>query len=566
MTTYNRFLTVLFFTACLVGCSGSALDSDSDTPSPKVLVDAGTDQSVDEQTTVTLSAQAVGQTDALTFTWSATPAITITQDDTTVGLATFIAPVATEITTYTFTIVVTDADGNTGNDSVVYQINPINALPSAVIQVTQHEGFLNNQFPAGYTVILDATASTDTDSSDINNPIASYLWQQTAGESVLEGVITQGDKLSFEAPLLAETNTITLSLTVTDEEGAEDTVTVTLSILSTQKTLPTVDAGLEHEVFSGESIMLNGQADTSVESAKPLTYTWLSDIEPVSIDNTSAAQTFAIAPAVSNATSIIFTLQVEDAFGNYAQDNITVTVLPLTLQSLNDTGVIQQATNTSFITSHQAGFPGQDGQRGQDIIYFNGMSTKAGRGAQGFDFTALDDIGDEVDDTSQQWRCVRDNITGLIWEVKDPSSTTGLHSSVHSYTWFQLDNNGGFEGDQPGSQASCSLTECNTTAYVAQVNSLGLCNFRDWRLPTYNELFSIMHLGKQTAPLIDDEYFPNTTGSLGTVVWYWTNHSSADGFTDDQAVNAWAIDFASGNDNFLNKATAGRVRLVRAGR
>jgi chitinase len=66
--------------------------------------------------------------------------------------------------------------------------------------------------------------------------------------------------------------------------------------------------------------------------------------------------------------------------------------------------------------------------------------------------------------------------------------------------------------------------------------------------------------------MIDNSYFPNTMDSLITPVWYWTRDSSADGFTNEQAQNAWTIDFASGNDNFLNKSTAGRVRLVRAGR
>jgi hypothetical protein len=41
---------------------------------------------------------------------------------------------------------------------------------------------------------------------------------------------------------------------------------------------------------------------------------------------------------------------------------------------------------------------------------------------------------------------------------------------------------------------------------------------------------------------------------------------SADGVNSDDAQNAWALDFDSGVDNFLNKSSAARVRLVRAGR
>jgi hypothetical protein len=567
MTVYNHFLTVLCLATFLVGCSGSALDSDTDTPNPNVLVNAGADQFVDEQTTLTLSAQASGQTDALTYEWSVTPNITITQDDVAVGTATFTAPTTTDILTYTFTVQVIDEDGNKGKDSVVYQVNPVNISPSAGIQVTQLEGLNTHQFPAGYEVILDGSASTDIDSLDPDNPIAAYLWQQTAGESVLTGISLQGDSLAFITPILSDANSVSITLTVTDQEGAEDVDTVTLNIQSTADTFPEVNAGISHQVFTGESINLNGMASTTVPTSEPLVFTWLNDSEKdPQIESRNALQTVAIAPAVTDTGTVTFTLRVEDAQGNIVDDSLTVTIKPLPLQPLNDTGVILQATDSQILSNYQGDYPGQDGQRGQDIIHANGLSEKAGRGEQGFDFTRLDEVGDEIDDETLSWSCVRDNITGLIWESKTDDLTTTLHSASYSYSWYQSDEDGGFDGDESGIKASCSLTNCNTENYLAEVNARGLCNFRDWRLPTHNELLSILHLGQAVAPMIDANYFPNTTDSLTAPVWYWTQDSSADGFNNGQAQNAWAIDFASGNDNFLNKSTAGRVRLVRAGR
>ncbi|MFT6990607.1 MAG: hypothetical protein ACJASL_002586 [Paraglaciecola sp.] len=571
MTAHNHFLTVSFtllvFAAFLVGCSGSSLDSDTDTPTPNVLVNAGADQSVDEQSTVTLSAQASGQSEALSYAWRASPDIIITQDDVNLGTATFTAPVATDVLSYTFTVVVTDTDGNTGSDSVLYQINPVNVSPSAFIQVSQFEALSANQFPAGYEVILDATTSSDSDSTNEDNPIAAYLWQQTAGEPVLNGISLQGDSLAFITPILTDANSVSISLTVTDQEGAEDIETVTLNIQSSADTLPQIDAGKSHQVFTGESINLNGNASTSVAASAPLAFTWLNDSEKdPQIDNLNALKTVAIAPAVTNTETVTFTLRVEDAQGNSVDDSLTVTIKPLPIQPLNDTGVILQATDSQILSGYQADYPGQDGQRGQDIIHANGLSEKAGRGDQGFDFTRLDEIGDEVDDETSSWSCVRDNITGLIWESKTGALTTTLHRNTFSYSWYLSDEDGGFDGVQSGTAASCSLTDCNTESYIVEVNSQGLCNFRDWRLPTHNELLSILHLGQTAAPMIDVDYFPNTTDSLTAPVWYWTKDSSADGFADEKAQNAWAIDFASGNDNFLNKSTAGRVRLVRAGR
>jgi chitinase len=567
MTVHNQFLTVLCLTVFLVGCSGSSLDSDTDTPGPNVLVNAGADKSVDEQTTVTLSAQASGQTDTLTYAWSASPDITIDQEDASLGTATFTAPVTNDILTYTFTVVVTDTDGNTGSDSALYQVNPVNVSPNAFIQLTQFEALSTNQFPAGYEVILDGMTSTDPDSTNEKNPIAAYLWQQTAGEPVLTGMSLQGDSLTFITPILAEANLISISLTVTDQEGAENVETVSLNIQSSADTLPVIDAGLSHQVFTGESINLNGIASTTVAASEPLVFLWLNDYEKdPQIESLNALQTVAIAPAVIGTETVTFTLRVEDAQGNSVEDSLTVTIKSQPIQPINDTGVILQATDSQIFSGFQADYPGQDGQRGQDIIHANGMSEKAGRGVLGFDFTRLDEMGDEVDDETLSWSCVRDNITGLIWESKTEVLTTTLHSSIHNYSWYESDGEDSFDGDVNGITTSCSITNCNTQDFIAEVNSQGLCNFRDWRLPTHNELLSILNFGQVSPPMIDADYFPNTTDTLTTPVLYWTQDSSADGFTNEQAQNAWAIDFASGNDNFLNKSTAGKVRLVRAGR
>ena len=231
---------------------------------------------------------------------------------------------------------------------------------------------------------------------------------------------------------------------------------------------------------------------------------------------------------------------------------------------INDTGVTLQATQSAITNQHQPDFPGQDGQRGKDIISENGLLEKAGRGEQGFDFTRLDEIGDEQDDTSQPWSCVRDNITGLVWEVK--TTDNGLHDTQHSYAWLQDENNGGLAGSIGNAGLTCTLSQCNTSAFIAAVNAAGLCNFYDWRLPTHDELLSVMHFGNATGTKIDLGYFPNTQGSNSAPLWYWSSQPSADGVADDTAQNSWALDFTTGNDNFLNKSTQAKVRLVRGGR
>lgn len=552
-----------------MACSGGSLESDTKQVQDQVLVNAGSDKTIDEESVITLNAQASGQSEELTYSWTVTPNLTITHEDNSTGSATVMAPITTEPLVYTFTATVTDAKGNRGTDQVIYTVSPINVLPTAILSVPKMVDLAVNQFPAGETIALDAAESLDPDAAANTVPIAEYLWQQTAGEPVLDGISTQGNVLSFTTPILEDENTVSITLTVTDQEGGQHSSNVDLLIQSASQTLPKVAAGISHEVFTGESINLFGVASTNIVSSQPLTYLWLNDSNTTPIiSDVSSLQTYAVAPRVSEPEDITFTLLVQDLLGNQVEDTLTVTVKPLPIQPINDTGVYQQASNTQVLTSrsHLGDFPGQDGQRGQDIIHANNMSAKAGRGEQGFDFTKLDIVGDEVDDPSQDWNCVRDNITGLIWEVKTTAVAATLHSNNHTYTWYQDEINGGFDGDITGTAASCGLAVCNTNEYLAEVNAQGLCNFRDWRIPTHEELLSIVHFGQQAAPTVDSNYFPNTTDLLTAPVWYWTQDSSADGVSINGAQNAWAIDFSSGNDNFLDKSTAAYVRLVRAGR
>lgn len=551
----------------LTACSGGSLDSDTNNSSPKVLVNVGADKSVDENSTVMLSAEAVGQTTVLTYAWRVTPNLSITQDDVNAAAATFVAPTTTKNVAYTFTLEVTDEDGNKGSDSLVYTILPVNIAPIAMIEASQVKNMPLNQYPAGVAVILDGSMSYDPDGSGSLQSVSQYLWQQTAGADVLQGISTDGDSLAFTTPVLDDNTSLTFSLTVTDAEGASAQQTITLNIQSASYTLPIVDAGLDHQVLSGETIILNGTASTSVDAAKPLTYRWLTDSElNPTIDDIQQLTTYAIAPSVETAQTMTFSLEVTDASGNVVVDAINVGVKPMLIRPLNDTGVSQQATDIQNRLTHQSAYPGQDGQRGQDIMAQVGSLEKAGQGSQGFDFTRLDAVGDEVDDTTLDWSCVRDNVTGLIWEVKLPFSDVSLHSSAHTYTWYLAELEQDPTGTQTSASASCSLTECNTTTFVTAVNEEGLCNYHDWRIPSHQELLSIVHFGRSSAPMIDVGHFPNTTENLGDPVWYWTNQSSADGTAEEVSRTAWAFDFTTGNDNFLLKSSGVHIRLVRAGR
>jgi len=564
---------VALFALTLVACGGGGGGDGTDgggSGNTNLLINAGPDATVTEGVSYTLSAEVSGGDGNYTYNWTSSPTVAITQDDTSSSTASFTAPSVNASTEYRFTVSVNDNSGNSATDFTIITVAPVNIAPVASVSVPSYSNLPANTFPGGIEVIFDGSGSSDADSA---SGIADYSWSQTSGTNVITGVDTNLSTLTITTPIANDPQTLSFELQVTDTEGATDTETVTISIQSETETLPVVDAGFSQGVFSGEVVILNGTASTSIPSAMPLVYSWeRSNNVPASntnttiraIDDDDALSTFAIAPSVDSATVVAYTLTVTDANGNSVEDTINVRIRPMPTPLMNDTGFLQQATNNALTSVQQNDFPGQDGQRGADIIEQNGLIEKAGRGKAGFDFTRLNANGDEQDASAATWSCVRDNVTGLVWEVKTDDGT--FQDKDFTYTWFSDEVNGGFEGDQTGAAATCLLAECNTSAYVAAMNAQGLCGFFDWRMPTHKELFSLMHLGIANDVAIDEDYFPNTGQVSTTPLWYWTSVPSADGVNSDDAQNAWALDFDSGVDNFLNKSTAGRVRLVRAGR
>ena len=157
---------------------------------------------------------------------------------------------------------------------------------------------------------------------------------------------------------------------------------------------------------------------------------------------------------------------------------------------LNDTG-ITACSNFHFNGDCPVeGFPRQDAQYGRDAQALAGTLQKVGGGNAGFDFTKLDSNGNPLPASATAWNCVKDNITGLIWEVKTDDG--GLRDKDNTYTWYEPDNskNGGNAGGQNG--GGCIGSSCDTFSYIQAVNAQALCGAGDWRMPNRNELLSIV--------------------------------------------------------------------------
>jgi len=176
---------------------------------------AGTDQSVNEGTLVTMdgSSSFDSNNQALTYLWTAPMGISLSSS--TVAKPTFIAPEVKADTIYTFSLVVNEGTVSSFADQVSITVKQVNKVPVANAGVDQQIN--ERQF-----ITLDATASSDGDGNALT-----YLWTAPVGITLSSNTAS---KPTFKAPEVQKDTTYTFSLVVNDHlaNSTVDQVTVTV--------------------------------------------------------------------------------------------------------------------------------------------------------------------------------------------------------------------------------------------------------------------------------------------------------------------------------------------------
>ncbi len=146
---------------------------------------------------------------------------------------------------------------------------------------------------------------------------------------------------------------------------------------------------------------------------------------------------------------------------------------------------------------------------------------------------------------------VLDNVTGLIWEVKQDNDGTQDYANPHdadnTYTWCDTnpDSNGGDQG-------TCGTND--TEEFIDALNTNNFGGHNDWRLPTLKELVTLVDYSRVN-PSIDTSFFPDTVS-----FYYWSSTTSAN-YTN----GAWLVPFDYGHVHNNPKESSYYVRAVRGG-
>jgi hypothetical protein len=293
--------------------------------------------------------------------------------------------------------------------------------------------------------------------------------------------------------------------------GAASTPPATYSISGT----------ISGAVLKGVTITLTGGLTTTTDAKGSYTFSGL------------ANGTYIVTPSVARYIFDPTSKAVSVSDATVSGTNFTATG-----QQLNDTGITAsqcfQAGSDDFVDCGSAGAIAlnntQDGMVGRDA---NVATNNNADGKLGFSFSAV------------PGGCVQDNVTGLMWEVK--TADGGLRDWSKTYTNYSTAYDPyklyGTAGDASG--------------FVIAVNASNLCGYSDWRLPTSEELKTIVDYGADFhGPAIDTTWFPNTPRGV-----FWTSTPNR-----GRVFNAFVV-FSSGGIYNIGyyRSTPYYVRLVRAG-
>jgi predicted transcriptional regulator len=442
------------------GCSST--DAVTVTVNPLPVADAGTDQTICNQDSATLTA-----TGGSTYEWSTT--------ETTATIT------VTPSTTTTYTVTVTDVNGCTDDTSVVVNVNPLPVADAGTDQTIcigfdatlAASGGTSYQWSTGETTaaitvapiattnyqvtVTDANGCTDEDDVTVNvNPLpiadagpdqsiclgfaatfnatggVDYVW--STGETTPDITVV---------PMLSTTYTVT----VTDAVGCSSTDDVAVTV----NPLPIADAGTDQTICDLDSATLTASGGVA--------YEW------------STAETTATITVTPSATTTYF-VTVTDVNGCTDDASVTVNVNPIPVADAGSDQSLCEGTGTVTLSAIGGG----------SYVWSTGETTSAitvsPASTTTYSVTVTDAIGCSDED----------NITVTVGVV--PIADAGADQSICEGNNATLIASGGvsFVWSTGETSATINVTPALTTTYTVTVTSANGCTAEDSAIITVNPI------------------------------------------------------------------------------
>jgi hypothetical protein len=303
--------------------------------------DAGPDQIVNEGDTVTLDGSNSSDPDdsIASYLWTQTAGPAVTLSAPSAAQTTFTAPVVgSGGASLTFRLRVTDGFGLEATDTCIVNITNGNLPPTA-------DAGPDQTVNEGDAVTLDGSNSTDPDDG-----IASYLWEQIGG-TVVTLSSTTAVQPTFTAPDVGPSGrSLTFQVTVTDSGGLQSTDNCIVNV-SWVNLPPTANAGPDQTADEGATVILDGSNSTDPDDGIA-SYSWAqTGGSPVTLSSTSVFRPTFTAPDVGpSGEPLTFQLTVTDSGGLQSTDICIVNVswinLPPTANAGPDQTVAEGVTVT----------------------------------------------------------------------------------------------------------------------------------------------------------------------------------------------------------------------------
>ncbi len=312
----NHTISAVFVSGRSYTSSSPTTALSSQVASVPVVADAGPQQTVAPGATVTLSGSNSSDTGGpgiASHLWTQVSGSPVSLSKPSAATTTFTAPQVQSGEALTFQLTVTDRKGLKATDTCIVNVTSGSGAPSAQAGTDQTVSELT-------IVTLDGSESTDPD-----NAISSYSWQQVDGPTVALSN-ANSPQPTFVAPL-AESGYAALSfkLTVTNVSGLQSTDTCFVNITSDEAT-PKAVAGTAKTATAGSTVKLSGTG--SSDSGIIASLQWRQVVgEPVTLSKpTSATPSFVAKKPVQYDNKLTFGLIVKDANGLRSRATQVITV------------------------------------------------------------------------------------------------------------------------------------------------------------------------------------------------------------------------------------------------